>query len=98
MDTDGFVDVELDDDGICIAELLERAEKSFRGKGDNKYYVTRDELLLLASQSDLTRKPRIEKDVGGNWIIEIYYSRMIFIHATSFQDFVMNEPVDRLLQ
>ncbi len=81
-------ETELDDDGTAIAELLERAERSFRSAGDNKYYATREEIFLLASQQDLDRPPKIEKDMGGSWIIEIYYSRMIFIHATSCLDFI----------
>lgn len=88
MDADEFVEAELDDDGTKIAELLERAERSFRSNDDNKYYITLDELFLLTSQPDLDQKPRIEKDVSGNWVIEIYYSKMIFIHVTSYQDFV----------
>ncbi len=79
---------ELDEDGTAIAELLERAEKSLRGRSDSKYYATREEILLLASQPDLDRESRVEKDMGGSWVIEIYYSRMIFIHATSCQDFI----------
>lgn len=98
MDADEFVDTDLDNDGTGITELLERAEKSLRSKGDNKYYVSRDELLLLTSQPDLDKETNIEKDCGGNWVIEVYYSRMIFIHATSFQDFVMKEPVNPILQ
>ena len=87
-----------DDDGTSIAELLERAEKSLRDNGGNKYYVTQDELFLLVSQEDFDREHRVEKDCGGNWVIEAYYSRMIFIHATSFNNFVMKEPVNPILQ
>ncbi len=88
MNANELVETELDDDGTNIAELLERAESSLRSKGDNKYYITRDELFLIVSQEDLDREPRIEKDMSGNWVIEIYYSRMIFIHVTSFQGFI----------
>ena len=88
MNANEPVEIELDEDGTKIAELLERAEKSFRITDDNKYYATREEILLLASQPDLDREPRIEKDMGGSWLIEFYHSRMIFIHATSCQDFV----------
>ena len=97
MDADELIGAELDDDGTKIAELLERAERSLRNKGDEKFYATREEIFLLASQPDLDRKPRIEKDCGGNWVIEIYYSKMIFIHATSCQDFIgseVSEPVN----
>lgn len=79
---------DLDDDGTAITELLERAERSFHNRGDDKFYATREEIFLLASQQDLDRPPRIEKDCGGNWIIEIYYSRMIFTHATSCLEFI----------
>ena len=88
MNANEPVEIELDEDGTKIAELLERAEKSFRITDDNKYYATREEIFLLVSQPDLDREPRIEKDMSENWIIEIYYSRMIFIHVTSCQDFV----------
>ena len=98
MDADDFVGIELDDDGTGITELLERAESSLCNKDDNKYYATRDEIYLLAAQPDLDRETRIEKDCSGNWVIEVYYSRMIFIHATSFQGFVMKEPVNLRLQ
>ena len=37
MDVDETLNVELDEDGTKIAELLERAEKSFRITDDNKY-------------------------------------------------------------
>ena len=89
---------DLDDDGIGITELLERAEKSLRDNGGNKYYVTRDELFLLVSQEDFDREHRVEQDCGGNWVIEIYYSRMIFIHATSFNNFVMKDATNLRLQ
>ena len=88
MNADETLNAEPDDDGTAITELLERAEKSFRCTGDNKYYATREEILLLASQPDLDREPRIEKDLGGSWLIEFYHSRMIFIHATSCLDFI----------
>ena len=81
-------EVDLDEDGTGIADLLEQAERSFRRGGDNKYYATREEIFLLASQSDLDRKPRIEKDCGGSWVIEIYYANMIFIHVTSCLAFI----------
>ena len=88
MNAHESIGTELDDDGTAIAELLERAERSFRSTGDNKYYATREEILLLASQPDMDRESRVEMDCGSNWVIEIYYSKMIFIHATSRQDFV----------
>lgn len=75
------------DDGTEIVELLERAEQSFFNKDDNKYYVTLEELFLLTSQPDLDREPKVGLDCGGNWVIEVYYSKMIFIHVTSFQAF-----------
>jgi len=85
MDVDETLNVELDDDGTAITELLERAESSLCNKDDNKYYATRDEIYLLAAQPDLDRETRIEKDCSGNWVIEVYYSRMIFIHVASCQ-------------
>lgn len=88
MNADEPVEAERDDDGTAIADPLERAESSFRRTGDDKYYATREEIFLLASQPDLDRKPRIEKEMGGSWIIEIYYPKMIFIHATSCLDFI----------
>ncbi len=91
MNADEPIGAELDDDGTKITELLERAERSFCSTGDDKFYATREEILLLASQPDLNRKPRVEKDCGGNWLIEIYYSRMIFIHATSCLAFIGSE-------
>ena len=84
--------VELDEDGTKITELLERAERAFRRGGDNKFYATREEIFLLASQPDLDRSSRIEKDSGGNWVIEMYYSGMIFIHATSCLAFLGKKP------
>jgi len=87
MNANDLTEVELDDNGTGIVELLERAEKSFRINNDNKYYVTLGELFLLASQPDLDRENRVELDCSGNWVIEIYYSGMIFIHVTSFQAF-----------
>ncbi len=83
--------VEFDEDGTKIADLLERAERSFLRGDDNKYYATREEMYLLASQPDLDKAPRIEKDSGGNWVIEMYYSHMIFVHSTSCLDFLPNK-------
>jgi hypothetical protein len=81
-------ETELDNDGTAIVELLERAEASLRRRDDNKYYATREEIFLLAAQQDLDRPPRIEKDMGGSWLIEFYYSGMIFIHSTSCLEFI----------
>ena len=88
MKTDEPVEAEFDDDGTAIVELLERAERSRRMTSDNKFYATREEIFILMSQLDLDQKPRVELDCGGNWVIEIYYSKMIFIHITSCQAFV----------
>ena len=82
------LEAENDDDGTELADLLERAERSLRNRDDNKYYAKRDEIFLLAAQSDLDRETRIEQDCSGNWVIEVYYSKMIFIHVTSCQLFI----------
>lgn len=68
-----------------LIEIVERAENSLLDKHDDKYWATREEILLLASESEHPAK--IYKDIGGNWVIEIVYSRTTFIHATSFEDF-----------
>ncbi len=88
MSADELDGIEFDEEGTKISELLDRAERSLCITGDNKYYATREEIFLLASQSDVDREPMIEKDSGGSWVIEIYYSKIIFIHVTSCQDFV----------
>ena len=88
MDAEEPVDIYGDDDIDQLVDLLERAEMSLRNGNDNKYYVTLDELFLLASQQDLDREPRVELDCGGHWVIEVYYSKIIFIHVTSYQGFV----------
>lgn len=80
-------EVELDDDGTVLPDILERAERSLRTRDDKKYYATLEEIFLLTAQPDLDRETRVEQDCGGNWVIEVYYSNMVFIHVTSFQVF-----------
>lgn len=81
MDADEPLETELNDDGIDVVELLERAEHSLLDKHDDKYWATEEEILSLAEATE--QEPKVYQDVGRNWIIEIVYERIKFIHVTS---------------
>lgn len=94
MATEDTFGIDLDEDGTKITDLLERAERYRRVTGDDKCYVNLDELFLLASQPDLDRETRVYKSGSGDWVVEIFFSGMIFINVSPFMAFVDRNPAN----
>ncbi len=89
MDAEGYLRFKDDDELDPLIDLVERAEKYVINRRGDKYWATLDEILLLAGEAP----SKVYQDIGGNWIIEIVYERITFIHATSFQAFTGCETV-----
>ena len=86
MNPDDNLEIPDRDEDTLLLDLLDQAETSLAQNRDDKYWVNRDEIFLLANEAE--EEPNIYQDLSENWVIEIVVRGTRFIHVTSFQNFI----------